>query len=632
MIGVAPGRGMLRGLAAPVLASVAFALWRALSGDPLTDRAQDRMVDTWFTLRGARPAPAAVVLVAVDEAAVDRFGWSPPPREAFGRAIAAILAARPAVIAVDMLFLDSTDRDAPLSEALASSDGRVVLGAAASFDAGQAPPRSPALDATLARSALPLVVGPAIEHAPPRLYVPNDAFLLGVRLAHVNIIAAADGVARRVPLAQWVGDDVFLPALSLAAALDAQSLQGAAPVLRPGKSLAIGDRLIRTDRDGAVRLNYYGDHSAIRTVGLNDLLDGRVPEAVFAGRAVFFGVTAEGLSDVFATPFDTRAPGVEVLATLGANLVHDDLLVKGPGTTAADVALAAVLALALVLAARLRALPLVAVVGIAVWLIGLGLPFAGFTAANLVLDGPSAVFALTLASIWGGLARLQGETRRSIRLDAERRNLARYVSPILADDLARSRTPVFEGRIQQATVLFVDVAGYTAISEALTPAATAGMLRALHGVYESCAEAHRGVVVGYAGDGAMIAFGLPEPEANDAARALDCGRALVSAGQGLHPPGRAAETLRLRVSVHSGPVEAGLAGGRLQAQVTLNGDTVNVASRLQEVARSEGAAFVISRATLDAAQAADPRSVRDFAPLVTASLRGRVHPVEVWAT
>lgn len=632
MIRAAPGGGMLRGAVAPVLISMAFALWRALSGDPLTDRAQDRMVDAWFTLRGASPAPAAVVLVAVDAAAVDRFGWSPPPRDVFGRAIAAILAARPAVVAVDMLFLDSTDRDASLSAALAISEGRVVLGAAASFESGKAPPRSPALEAALARSALPLIVGPAIEHAPPRLYVPNDAFLAGVRLAHVNIVASADGVARRVQLAQWVGGDYFLPTLSLAAALEVQGLQGVAPVLRPGKSLAIGDRLIRTDRNGALRLNYYGTRGAIRTVGLNDLLDGRVPEAVFAGRAVFFGVTAESLSDAFVTSFGGRLSGVEILATLAANLVHGDLLVQGPGTSAADVALAGGLALALALATRLRALALVAVAGLGVWLVGLGVPFAGFIAANVVLDGPSAVFALTLASIWGGMWRLRGETRRSIRLDAERQNLARYVSPILVDDLARSRTPAFEGRIQQATVLFVDVAGYTAISEALTPAATAEMLRALHGVYESCAETHRGVVVGYAGDGAMIAFGLPAPEANDAARALDCGRALVAAGQGLHPPDRTAEMLRLRVSVHSGPVEAGLAGGRLQAQVTLSGDTVNVASRLQEVAKAEGAAFVISRATLDAAQAVDPRSVRDFAPLVTAPLRGRIHPVEVWAT
>lgn len=631
MTRAAPSRGLLRGAVAPVLVSVAFALWRALSGDPLTDTAQDRMVDTWFSLRGARPTPAAVVLVAVDDAAVDRFGWSPPPREVFGRAIARILAARPAVVAVDMLFLDATDRDAPLSGALAASGGRVVLGAAASFDSGTALPRSPALDAALARSALPLVVGPPVEHAPPRLYAPNDAFLAGVTLAHVNIVAATDGAARRVPLTQWVGGDVFLPALPLAAALQVQGAQGVAPVLRPGTSLAIGERLIRTDQNGAVRLNYYGARGAIRMVGLNDLLDGRVPDEVFAGRVVFFGVTAEGLSDVFATPFDARAPGVEILATLAANLVHGDLLVQGPGTSAASVALAGGLALALSLVARLRALSLVAAAGLAVWLAGIGVLFAGFSAANLVLDGPSAVFALTLASIWGGMRRLQGETRRSTRLDAERRNLARYVSPILVDDLARSPTPAFEGRIQQATVLFVDVAGYTAISEALTPAATAEMLRALHGVYESCAGAHRGVVVGYAGDGAMIAFGLPAPEADDAARALDCGRALVAAGQGLHPPDRAADRLRLRVSVHSGPVEAGLAGGRLQAQVTLSGDTVNVASRLQEVAKAEGATFVISRATLDAAQVADPRSVRDFAPLVTAPLRGRVHPVEVWA-
>jgi adenylate cyclase len=81
----------------------------------------------------------------------------------------------------------------------------------------------------------------------------------------------------------------------------------------------------------------------------------------------------------------------------------------------------------------------------------------------------------------------------------------------------------------------------------------------------------------------------------------------------------------LRVSVHWGPVVVGVLGGRRHAKVSVSGDAVNVAARLQEIAKAHGIAFVATRAALDAAGTAP-----GFRPLATGPLRGRRGDVEIW--
>lgn len=613
----------------PVALCLGFALWRVLVGDPVTDGWQDRSVDLRFVLRGPRPAPQGLVLVAIDEAAVDRYGWSPPPRDLFAKAISMILAAKPATLALDMLFLDATDHDAALTSALEAGRGQVILGAAADY--GATAVRPAALEAAIVQSAVPIVVGgAAVDASAPRLFAPNAGFLSGARLGHVNIIASDDRVARRVPLTEWVGGDLYLPSLALAAAMRSDGGQDQPLTLRPGQSVTAAGHVIHTDRKGSVLVNFYGKHGALATYAVGDLVDGRVPPEALAGHVVLMGITAASLSDEFATAFDAHTPGVEILATLAGNLMSGDLLVESAGTRVASVLLALLLVVTLLAAVRAGRLPYVAMTHGALWIVGLGALVLAFDRGNLVLDAPAVIVSLVVGSVWGIAQRLMRETWRSGVLASERQNLSRYVSPLLAEDLARSATPDFAGRTQAATVLFVDLAGYTTLSETLSPADTQCLLHDLHVVYENAASKYRGVVAGFWGDGAMIAFGLPTPAKDDATRALACGHALLAGGERLRMPGQVNHALRLRVSAHSGMVMAAMAGGEHQAQVTLNGDTVNVASRLQEVAKAQGVTFIISDATLLEARHTDPAATQGFSRLGPVSIRGRVEPIEVW--
>jgi adenylate cyclase len=278
------------------------------------------------------------------------------------------------------------------------------------------------------------------------------------------------------------------------------------------------------------------------------------------------------------------------------------------------------------LAARARS-PLLALgFGFLVWGMALAGLQAAFTLGNRLPDATAPVLAMFVATAWAVWWRMTDDRRRAATLTTERQNLARYVSPFLAEELARARVPEFNDRAQDAAILFVDVAGYTTLSETLTAEATSDFVRGVQAFYEDCATRHRGVLASFQGDGVMIVFGLPLPDPGDAGRALACGRDLLSRIGDIPLPLGQPGPLRIRVSVHFGRVVAGIVGGTSHAQVTVNGDTVNIASRLQDVAKDRGADFIVSSATLESAGATE-----GFRPLGPAPIRGRTETVDVWA-
>ncbi|MFN0114866.1 MAG: CHASE2 domain-containing protein [Paracoccaceae bacterium] len=622
-------RRRLAALAVPIAVAAALALWRGLAGDAVTDGIENRLIDLRFQLRGPRPAPANVVVIGIDEAALARLGWTPPPRDAFARAVTAIAADRPAVILLDLLLLDANPADPALDAAIRAAGVPVVLGTAVSYGAGQggeAAGPAPGLIAAIDRSAM-TVVGASQPPGPaPRLLAPAGGILAGARLGHVNIAEGGDRAARRLPLALWAGGDVFLPSLALSGGAALAEGGGVAPVLRPGRSLSLGGRSFATDAAGQAVVNHYGPPGSVETIGLLEVLDGKVPAGAFRGRAVFLGATAESLSDFFATPYGGAVPGVEVLATSAANLAGSEVPREGLAAGPAWVLLPA-LAAALVVFAGTAGPPLMAsTLGVGVWAASLGLMQAAFAFGNLLPDATALVLTLIAATAWAVWRRMTDDRARAAVLTSERTNLARYVSPFLAEELARTRIPGFADRTQQASVLFVDVAGYTTLSESLTPEATSALVGRVQAFYEACATAHRGVLASFQGDGVMIVFGLPLPDAGDAGRAIACGREMLARIGGVTGAGGRGMPLRIRVSVHTGRVVAGIAGGVSHAQVTVNGDTVNVASRLQDVAKEHGVEFVVSGATL-AAAGADA----GFGRLGPVAIRGRSEAVEAWA-
>jgi adenylate cyclase len=98
----------------------------------------------------------------------------------------------------------------------------------------------------------------------------------------------------------------------------------------------------------------------------------------------------------------------------------------------------------------------------------------------------------------------------------------------------------------------------------------------------------------FMGDGAMVLFGVPEPAAGDAERALFTAEGMVEAIRSWLESRRSdlGGDVGVRVGAHHGPVVLSRLGSAAHEQITATGDSVNVASRLIEVGKQVGAALV----------------------------------------
>lgn len=186
-----------------------------------------------------------------------------------------------------------------------------------------------------------------------------------------------------------------------------------------------------------------------------------------------------------------------------------------------------------------------------------------------------------------------------------------------------------EGQETDLAVLFVDIRSFTAISEQISPRETADLLSNFRRMVTDATLENGGIVDKFIGDGALLVFGLHSTLPQAAGAALATGRSLLSAAQAWsttrQQEGHSA--LDLAIGIHAGPAIIGAVGDQRRLEFTAIGTTVNLASRLEEVAKEHNRQLVMSRATLDLTTA----PVEDFSSLGTVELRGSAQRMEVLA-
>jgi class 3 adenylate cyclase/tetratricopeptide (TPR) repeat protein len=160
-----------------------------------------------------------------------------------------------------------------------------------------------------------------------------------------------------------------------------------------------------------------------------------------------------------------------------------------------------------------------------------------------------------------------------------------YTPKFLAEKILTTRSAM-EGERKLVTVLFADVANFTSLSEKLDP-------EEVHGIMDGCFkilmdEIHRfeGTINQFTGDGVMALFGAPIAHEDHAQRA--CYAALASqramVGYGERVKRAHGVEFKMRIGLNSGPVVVGSIGDDLRMDYTAQGDTANLAARMQSSA------------------------------------------------
>jgi adenylate cyclase len=640
----------------------------------LLDRIEWRTVDWRFQLRGEQAPTQPICIVAVDEESIrtPHLGRWPWPRERFAELVDTLQAAGARRIVFDVFF---TERDA--SGGGAASDAKLLAATRRAGNVyhagftyqpqGAAPPVPEAIAARAWRDTRVVRAGGLATVA--ELIAPAGATFPLADLAAAargfgiaNVLDSGDGVYRHlVPLIDY--QEALYPSVALAVAADELGVRPGDITVTPGREINLGGKCrIPLDMHGRMLINFIGGSGRFEYVSAAEVLGagrngngvltptplprpsasgegngngvggvrapalqhGAPPAAdSFRDKIVLIGVTAPGIYDLRASPFETLYNGVEAEASaLECILSQRFLRQPSPLVTAALLLLIVVLfgwLLPRLSTALMTPLALAALAGYP------ALAVLAFTRGGVLIELANPTLALLGSLLIILLLRLLIEERRRHQVQTILRH---FVPPQLVGRLIEEEAlETLRGERREISVLFVDLRHFTATAEALAPEETVLFLNRYFALMHEVIWEHEGTLDKYIGDEIMVFFNSPVAQADHARRAvmtaIDMQRRIMgnqAEWEHLQVP-----DLSAGVGIATGPAVVGYVGSQERMQYTVIGQTVNLASRLQALCKVLGCRILISDETYQAV--ADLIVAEDLGEL---GIIGFQQPVRVW--
>ena len=342
----------------------------------------------------------------------------------------------------------------------------------------------------------------------------------------------------------------------------------------------------KTNGKGQFQFIYSGETGEFSEVSLAAVMSDKVPASAFKDAIVLVGAYAPGFQDSYQPACDRGRTmyGVEIHANIIQAYLRGKTMVNADGFPVAVVV--ALIVVAFIILMKKRNLPLIITLSL---IIAALYAFVGRTLSGkgIYISLVYLFLALFLSDIYFVLEKyLLERIRRRHTLDV----FKKYVSPQVVDDL--SRTGDFElhlgGEKRDVAVLFVDIRGFTPLSEMLQPEQVVEILNEYLKHVTDCVLRHNGTLDKFIGDAAMAVFNAPfdlEDYIYEAVGAAwDISRGSEEIEQKLKE--RFGKSVRFGVGVNCGPAIVGNIGCDFRMDYTAIGDTVNTAARLESNAKA----------------------------------------------
>ena len=177
-------------------------------------------------------------------------------------------------------------------------------------------------------------------------------------------------------------------------------------------------------------------------------------------------------------------------------------------------------------------------------------------------------------------------------------------------------------RSAEATVLFLDLAGFSTMSEKLDPAGIVATLNEFFSDAVAVIEKQHGMVTQFQGDAILAVFNVPVELPDHERHAIAAAQEIVKTVSGKTYAG---QKLGCRIGINTGKLVAGAVGAEGRLNYTVHGDAVNIAARLESMNKEYGTAILVSETTMAAAPGA-----ATFKEMGSLPIRGREKPVVVY--
>ncbi len=198
-----------------------------------------------------------------------------------------------------------------------------------------------------------------------------------------------------------------------------------------------------------------------------------------------------------------------------------------------------------------------------------------------------------------------------------------YVPESIARALIRNQGAL-EPQQARATVFFVDLEGFTALSEKLDPPQIVAILNSFFSDIVAILERHGGLITQFQGDAVLAIFNVPAAQSDHADRAY---RAAMEIQRLVSSKIYNGQRLCCRIGINTGDVVAGSVGARDRLNYTVHGDAVNLAARLETLNKNYRTRVLISDTTVEMLTVV---SAEQLVSIGEVQVRGRQHTLTVY--
>ena len=394
-----------------------------------------------------------------------------------------------------------------------------------------------------------------------------------VRTGFANAVQDTEDNSVRYALLERDGYQSFATAIVLAVA------ESDADTVDPVSAMPI-------DANNGIFIDYTGGVDSYETLSMIDVLEGKIPLATFSDSIVLVGVHAAGMGDSYAVPVQKGAQmyGVEIHANIIQCLLEQRCLVSISKFWNA-VFYAALVFVFVLLTNRMK-----------IWMNALGavLLIAAQYFLCLKLDEKGLVINiivlpvfLLVGLIWSIVGKYASEVlhRRKI-MHAFRK----YVAPQVVDEISKNQDYQLKlgGEKRHIAVLFVDIRGFTPLSEALEPEQVVEILNEYLSLVTDAIFKNGGTLDKFIGDAAMAVFNAPFDTEDYIYKAVCAARDIAAGSDRIASKfmERFGKKVSYGIGVNCGYAVVGNIGSEFRMDYTAIGDTVNTAARLEANAKA----------------------------------------------